>query len=1711
MSDEVSTKTALHHALPQQFYDPTKPLQKKIGDAYAAMGFLKESIGNHINVVGKEDLRGVLIEEVTRVIQADATIPDGVIRASTVSAITGGYSPSHHSSNHPGYSDFFEKAALEIIDGVPTGALSAAQKQQLSDLHAFMRDVSAGAGFVSTDSQTGMRTVKFPGVQSATVDDLEDFYIKWNADRFANPAKYADVATYFQDFDRSTQKVVTYVDKAGVKQSVTLDATTTSNQPATKLQLLKDADQLLVDGTISEATHNAFKGTILKAQNGLALNHIADQMIILRNVPGSGLPDSRLSFLTEKGVVGKAAMLAALENVAKTGTPAQMDALIEAGRTSGLIPPGMLTDLENSKRSGLPQDKWMSTPQASHFRADPDIVAEVRKIMDGFSNVLGDLPSNIKGGLLTSLVFAAVFAPSIAAAQDAGDQAEVERLEDQMVSSIIAETGLGIASIIPFVPFVMVGLVGWPVAVIGGVGLSIVASLGLQEEMQVFTDWIHDQLNAVEGSFPVRTLEDLFGYVEITGSTAVLVGGLEDNHIFAQGNTQIVLADAGDDRVVMSTQQLGSPFVIVDGGLGEDTLSYAGGGGQAFELDGDSLVDGRGRFIQTLMVDTIQGSEMNDTLLGVWWGGVDGGDGDDFINVDALYLHGGDGNDEILLASPANSLVYEVDGGLGSDTIVIDPQGDSVVVDIEAQTLGSVQEGVLPVGFDEVEMFRIGQNLVFSFFNKGVTAWSDNWVRFESEEVGVGYHNGTLFFVTDAALDVSTGVQITGVQAVYGSDNTDVFVASEGGVGLYGQGGNDRYIPGVSGYTVGHFNGGDGVDTADYSTEVGLLVADVQSGVWNILHGCGADSVFSMEQLVGGSGENRITLTEGAALEYDGTQGWDSLGFVGYNAGLSFEIGASGDSVVWSLDGTRIAGASMVERFIGTGFNDTVVVAPGAYASEVDTGAGNDVVRGLVGDARFGDGADTWELDAPALYGQMFVVPFKVDGGSGTDTFKVSSVGQTLVYQGSSPGQGPGVWGRWTMPDGPASVELFTTGFEVIEVTGDASTLVGSFAVPSQAMRFAFEAEGVHLDLSTTLPAQRLFIDGRGMGTGGAAPGTPTTTVQALSVSGTSMAGTGLAWTVEGVVRLTGGAGADVLTAGQGQEIVGGAGNDRLVLALGDAAEGGAGADEFFWSPLASTTPLVQTIRDGEVGQDMVLVRRAGSTYVDGAQLVWADEVDAGGAVVGARATHTPTGRVLVFEGMTVAEAKTLVVVERAGDWFGTPGNDAPGVGGFADTTRAFGLGGNDTMTTDGGNVTLYGGAGDDRLSNTGRLLGNPDTAVLFGGAGNDTFLTSADRYTSATTVSYGDLLNPVVNGIGGADGVVLGNNRVVVQDGFGGRDTISLDFSDGSNRVIGSRFNDSMSTIHHSAKSTSSMRIDGGNGDDTLLAGGYADGLYGGNGNDQMSAASGSTNGLHDLFGGEGDDLLWSRGGTGTDDLHGDGGNDRLSGLVGGRDNLFGGSGNDLLITGNGSIQNQDTLNGGAGSDVIAFVSNNGAFGQRATVNGFTPGVADDPLSTGDVWVVNADAAARFVHTNATTPDFSKVVQVGANVHIGTIAVFVNTTRADVIAAFGGVQSNVDAYWLARTGAAGGGVSADGESALGGDGAANGDGDPVGVGPDPTTLPDDGAPWLLGGFERSEWLEMEAQAEADLLALLNGPGSTEFLFEDPTQAWVSPVWVDVA
>ncbi len=248
-----------------------------------------------------------------------------------------------------------------------------------------------------------------------------------------------------------------------------------------------------------------------------------------------------------------------------------------------------------------------------------------------------------------------------------------------------------------------------------------------------------------------------------------------------------------------------------------------------------------------------------------------------------------------------------------------------------------------------------------------------------------------------------------------------------------------------------------------------------------------------------------------------------------------------------------------------------------------------------------------------------------------------------------------------------------------------------------------------------------------------------------------------------------------------------------------------------------------------------------------------------------------------------------------------------------------------DTLTVkSAGNVTVSGGAGNDRLE-----ADNVASAYLEGGDGNDTLIVTGSEPATLDGGAGNDILyggsgtGQQLIGDDGDDTLYAGSGAGQVLHGNDGNDI--LVGGDGANQqLFGDDGNDSLY-----GGTGNGQTLDGGTGNDLLCAG-EADGqvLFGDSGNDVLQVGWTMANGLpqadipsdqttdgtghgYEMHGGSGDDTIY--GGAGNDTLYGETGNDQLYG-EGGNDLLYGGFGNDVLHGGQGD----DTLYGGLGDDTL-------------------------------------------------------------------------------------------------------------------------------------------------------------------------------------------------
>ena len=169
------------------------------------------------------------------------------------------------------------------------------------------------------------------------------------------------------------------------------------------------------------------------------------------------------------------------------------------------------------------------------------------------------------------------------------------------------------------------------------------------------------------------------------------------------------------------------------------------------------------------------------------------------------------------------------------------------------------------------------------------------------------------------------------------------------------------------------------------------------------------------------------------------------------------------------------------------------------------------------------------------------------------------------------------------------------------------------------------------------------------------------------------------------------------------------------------------------------------------------------------------------------------------------------------------------------------------------------------------------------------------------------------------AIGAGVNDNEVIVS-AFG----ITQTFSDVTSIIANAGQGDD--TIIISQDVVVDVTLNGGTGDDRLIAGGGRAILKGDDGNDYLQGGAANDSleggdGDDNLRGGDGSDTL--DGNAGDDNLRGDDGNDILSGNEG-NDNLQGGRGNDTLFGDSGVDQlfgesGDDTLHGGNDNDILS------------------------------------------------------------------------------------------------------------------------------------------------------------------------------------------------
>lgn len=401
----------------------------------------------------------------------------------------------------------------------------------------------------------------------------------------------------------------------------------------------------------------------------------------------------------------------------------------------------------------------------------------------------------------------------------------------------------------------------------------------------------------------------------------------------------------------------------------------------------------------------------------------------------------------------------------------------------------------------------------------------------------------------------------------------------------------------------------------------------------------------------------------------------------------------------------------------------------------------------------------------------------------------------------------------------------------------------------------------------------------------------------------------------DGNDQLAGGSGVDILIGGNGNDVLysgtssqhdglsadhlaGGAGDDELQIGTGGSADGGAGWD---------TIAVDLSGSAGGVSLDLANLADGGSLNLAGGTI---SGVEAWGAIIGS--SHAD---ILSLGGLAEGSwggapfEAPFVDGEAGNDQIDAHSANSDGVyidGGTGDDTiigsnsadTLLGSDGNDHLDAGSGNDNVDGGAGADWIAGgdgDDYLTGGAGSR-LHGNDGDDTIITAGWSAGEAGTHVYGNA---------GDDSIQATWGDYV--DGGSGRDVLTL--SPNGDRAINANFaTGTFATGGGVSQVDVFTQLQLGGGDDVVVLGsqqiageqGYQDGLFGGGGDDKLTAGTKAV----PLFGE-----------SGSDELNGAAANDMLDGGTG-DDRLNGGAGTDTLIGDSG----HNRLDGGDGSDIVSY-----------------------------------------------------------------------------------------------------------------------------------------------------------------------------------------------
>lgn len=928
--------------------------------------------------------------------------------------------------------------------------------------------------------------------------------------------------------------------------------------------------------------------------------------------------------------------------------------------------------------------------------------------------------------------------------------------------------------------------------------------------------------------------------------TIIQLNGVNNYTQNSDGNFRIQ-GNSANNVITVAAASTGSDYL--EGGAGNDTLNAAGS---------DDILDGGAG------TDTLNGNAGNDILRG--------GAGADTLN-------GGDGIDTADYSTSAAAVTIS----LPSDPVRTSRGSGG---DATNDTLSGIENLTGSAGDDRLTGNRLDNQLVG---NAG-------------EDILRGM-DGNDLLIGDAMIDAdANGVpddeNMDGVPDGVDEDQAGADDFLDGGFGddrLYGGGGNDTLNAGFGndvlhgGYGDDMLNASDGDDILDGGEGNDMLIGSLGN---DILRGGGGDDTLNAsigdDVLDGGDGRDELLAGTGDDI-LNGGAGDDTLNGGGDDGdplnGGDILNGDAGDD-------TLIGGSGADHMDGGAGIDTASYASGGAVGIDLGTGgvsgaAAGDVllnIENLVGsgqdDILVGDNNNntlTGGAGADLLVGQGGFDTADYSGSAAGVVIQLNSTVADPLAEGTGSG-GAAEGDRIQLIEriiGSAFADTFTGGELADTFMGGGGADVINGGLGTDTAEYSSSAVGVTVTLAD---------DGSGIGVGGDADGDALNSIENLIGSKLDDTLIGNA----GLNRLEGGAGNDYFRSGAG-------GSSALPTPVVEFVIGGTGVDTVDYSQSAAA--VVARLSDsltsgnlstgGEADGDVLVTMEniIGSAFDDqlfGASA--ANRLDGGAGndflIGGAGADILIGGLGTDTAVYQTSGAGVTIVLDNTGAALGV-GGDAQG----------------DQLSTI---ENLIGSNFDDVL------IGNASVNRLEGGGGNDLFRSGAGGVANAAgplefllggdgidTVDYSTSSSAVFARLSSS-----GTSGFISQNGDAAGDVLLQ-----MENVIGSNFGD----LLHGTELAN--RIEGGDGNDTLVGFAGADVLIGGNGTDTADYSQSAA----------GVSVALSATGT-TTGSSGDAAGDQLTGiesLIGsnGNDTLLGSAAGNKLVSGSGN----DQMRGGSGADILS------------------------------------------------------------------------------------------------------------------------------------------------------------------------------------------------